>query len=235
MLYKNLIRLWIISSLFFNSLNAEEKTFFTCAKFNAVDTSNLYYNKGKEYIKLELPQTVRSKIYPVTLGENRKLVFFSLSKDEKDQDVYTPVARAHFPEKTNQVLVLFAKSKKVKKSKYRLLVIDDSLEVFPVGSFRFFNFTKEPLLVSFHKTKKVVKPRSETLIKLKISSNGQFIPFILKNKKGDIYYETKLIGQQINRDMVFIKNVISNTYKVKLKFLSETIPVSSLTNEQPSN
>lgn len=98
-----------------------------------------------------------SRLYPAP--KNRDILFYREipNTDPKLPPVRQPVAQARLPaQKPGPFLILLATNPPGSEFLYRTLVIDQSLEAHPAGTYRVFNFSKRRLAVNLADTKMVI-------------------------------------------------------------------------------
>lgn len=196
---------------------------FSCARWDNLKTSGLHYRNGNDYLPIAIPFMTRSKMGKLDNMEAFEL--YTMVENEDNEKIYTLVGKSRIPSDTNQVL--FFLEEKISNSNLPISIfgMSDSLASFPPNSFKFFNFTQSPLTVSFANTIKPILPESNKIFKFNVSSEGAFLPFLVKDKKGKTIYETRLVGQPAGRSMVFIRKPQRENSRVSVKFLSETISI----------
>jgi hypothetical protein len=102
--------------------------------------------------------------------------------------------------------------------------MNDALDVFPPGSFRFVNFSAAALQVKFGGQIHKLPAGEMSVIKSNVSEKGGFLAFFMGNATGKIVFETRLFGQPTGRDMVLIGPPARPEGEPMVKFLTEIIP-----------
>lgn len=179
----------------------------------------LYYRQGEEFLPIKFEDSRRSQAYLLKRMSN-----FELYRDAKqpkdDQPPYDLLANTVIPSGSSQILLLVIpfQKKSSEELNYKVIAMDDSLSAFPLGTFRFVNFTQLPLLVKFAGEVKKLPAKKMTVMSCKPGKGGGFRPFIIGNAEGKQIFGTKLFGQASGRELVFISPPLrsgSNTPRVK--------------------
>jgi hypothetical protein len=105
----------------------------------------------------------------------------------------------------------------------RLFGVNDALDVFPPGTFRFFNFSTAELRVKFAGQATRLPAGAMSLVKSNVAENGGFIPFLIGDPQGEVVFETRLFSQPTGRDMVFIGAPAQPGGRVLVKVLPQLI------------
>ena len=174
---------------------------FSCVSWAQLSIPGLLYREGKVCLPLEVLPRNRSKLYPLH-GINA-LELYILATDKEGKQSYQLVGKAPFPQGTDRALFIIDK-KAPDGLPLTVTGVDDSLKVFPPGSFRFVNFTPAPLKVVFGGKTSPVAPEAMTVVKSNVSAEGGFLPFFIKDASERTVYENRLFGQPTGRDMIFI-------------------------------
>lgn len=196
---------------------------FSCLIWKKLPYPELYYRSAGKVYPLELFMNFRSSLYPISAGME-KFELFTQSTDDDGNMKLELVGSTKVVPKSKRMLFVIQESQKGAALPLQIFGLDDSLENFPMGSFRFLNFTTVPLAVSFNGGIKEVKPNALTSMSSKVSEGGGFLPFAIINKKGDKLFETRLYSQSRGREMVFIGPPSVNKDRLTIKFISEVIP-----------
>ena len=181
------------------------KRVFTCLYWEGTPKESLYYRMGEEFIPIEFKDSKRSRDYAL-----KRLADFELYRDaeepKKGKPPYDLLAKTSIPTGSNRVLFLVIpfQLKDKPSMTYRVLAMDDSLSAFPLGTFRFVNFTQQPLLVRFADATQKIAAAKMTVMSCKAGKAGGFRPFVIGTTKGKQIFGTKLFGQPSGRELVFI-------------------------------
>jgi hypothetical protein len=228
-----------------STVQAKEKTSdhsdaieFTCAVWDNLPYPELFYQDGKRHQPLELTAGQRSKVYPLK-GVGVLELFI---RNEKATDTgtsnaspeYERVGIAPLLKGVKRMLFLIEAKKDSNGLPLQLLGMDDSLETFPAGSFRFFNQTPNLLRIDLagvthelpHGALKVATPE--------LPEAGGFLPAIIKNEEGRNVLENRFFAQRSGRELVIISPPAEGRTELIMRFLSETIPVSPPSDRKPS-
>ncbi|MEP2776225.1 MAG: hypothetical protein ABJQ29_06955 [Luteolibacter sp.] len=194
---------------------------FTCYAWDTLPYSEMYYARGNKYLPLEFGMNSRSQIY--TLGKGQDFTIFIRSEDPESKEPFTAIGRSAVPKGTKQVLFVVFKRPTKDGLPLSILAIDDDLSEFKPGTFRFMNWTENPVGVTFGRKREIIRPRTHATLASEADANGAFVPFVIHSSNGDRLYETRLIGQTTTRDLVFIMPGQTKHQKASVRFLSETI------------
>ncbi|MEX1048733.1 MAG: hypothetical protein WED15_04340 [Akkermansiaceae bacterium] len=194
---------------------------FSCMVWEHHEGPTLFYRDGEAYLPLKLRAGNRSQLYPLKNAHAFELFVAAVDSDGKP--IYNPVGRAALVAGTGRMLFMIDPLGNPADLKFRVIGMDDALETFPPGTFRFANFTTTPLQVKFGGQVNPLPAAGMKVVKSNVSAKGGFLPFILGNSTGKIVFETRLFGQPTGRDIVFIGGS-STGGEIKVKFLTEIIP-----------
>ncbi len=106
---------------------------------------------------------------------------------------------------------------------YKVVAMDDSLETFPPGTFRFANFSPQSLVVKCGETTAKIPASEMTVIRAEKSPNGGFVPFVIGNARGKMIFGTRIFGQPSGRELVFISPPKKRGRPPRVKFISQLI------------
>jgi hypothetical protein len=196
---------------------------FSCVSWEALFLSEIFYREGSEYIELQLRPKVRSQLYSLK-GGHEALELYTKGLDEDGQLIYKLIAQAPIAVGTSRMLFFIQESKQAEGFPLNMFGIDDSLAVFPIGSFRFVNTTQVPLQVLFPRTKGALPARGMTVLTPEMPKLGGFIPLYITDMEKDIVFESRLFGQPRGRKMVFIQAPKKLGGRARVRFLPEIIP-----------
>jgi hypothetical protein len=196
---------------------------FSCVSWEALPFSELLYREGHSYLPLESRPKVRSQLYPLK-GGHEALELYIKGLDEDGQLIYKLVAQAPIAVGTSRMLFFIQESKSAEGLPLNMFGVDDSLAVFPMGSFRFVNTTNVRMQVLFPNTKGALPARGMKVLTPKIPKLGGFIPLYVTDMEKNIVFETRLFGQPRGRKMVFIQAPEKQGGRARVRFLPEIIP-----------
>ena len=196
---------------------------FSCVSWEALPFSELFYREGSAYLPLEYRPKVRSQLYPLK-GGHQALELYTKGLDEEGQLIYRLVAQAPIVAGTSRMLFFMQESKRDGGLPISMFGVDDSLTVFPMGSFRFVNTTNVRMQVLFPSARGELPARGMKVLAPEIPDLGGFIPLFVADMEGQIVFETRVFGQPRGRKMVFIQTPTKPGGKVRARFLSEIIP-----------
>ncbi len=193
---------------------------FSCVLWNGELEQELFFRNGREFLPVVPFKTSRSKTHSLVASESFELY---VKSDEEAVDPYKLVGKVAIPSGVKQVLFLLLMNEK-EELNIKILAVDDSIEGFPAGTFRFVNFSKRSLVVDFAADSKKIKPKGMTIMKPRADNNGGLTPFIVRSNKGEIIFQTRLFSQTNNREMVFITDPEKRGALPGVRFLPQTLP-----------
>jgi hypothetical protein len=195
---------------------------FSGLAWGALPFQKIFYRQSDKFLPLTLPTNQRSALYPLK-GEEALQLY--IPKEQPDgKAAYELVGQAAVPDGTKQVLFLIKPAQEGAKLPLRVYGIDDSLSAFPVGSFRFLNFTNLPLKVDFAGSVRDIPMGELSVVKPQIPELGGFLPFLIKDAGGNIGFQTRLFAQPRGREMVVIVPPTKETEKISVMFIPQIIP-----------
>ena len=202
--------------------NAKPSIKFTCAVWESLPNPEVFYRDGKSYLPLEFYPGMRSKLYP--LKESNGLELYEKSVGPDGTIAHKLIGKAPLIAGARQVLFLVDPTPNAAGLPLTILGINDTLDIFPPGTFRFFNFCPAELQVKFGGKVNKLAARDDTVVKSNVSEKGGFLPFIIEDAAGNIIFQTRLFGQPSGREMVFISPPANGAKLPKIKFLTEIVP-----------
>lgn len=208
-----------------SALGAPEKAkkSFSCLYWEGKPKEELFYRHGESMKPLEFSQATRSKLAELPGASSFEL--FRRTAEPKEDDLpFERLASAAIPSGAIRVLFLVIPFETEAGSSYRIVAMDDSLNAFPRGSFRFANFTSQPLQVSLDGKRQRIPSKELVVVTPKPRQNGGFLPFLIGNAKGETLFGTRLFGQPDGRELVFITPPLRQGGKPRVKFISQLVP-----------
>ena len=195
---------------------------FSCLYWEGKPQENLYYREGESFHPLKFKQAARSESFALKGMKNFELYREAIDPQE-DEPPYTLLAQASLPT-AKQVLLLVIPFEAQERTNYRVIAMDDSLSTFPTGTFRFANFTNQPLIIKF--ADKVEKLAAGKLVVMKCQSGkqGGFEPLLIGNSEGKTIFGTRLFGQPTSRDLAFISPPVKKGAMPRVKFITQLVP-----------
>ena len=195
---------------------------FSCVALEKFKSPPLFYFDSSKYKPLQVPVGDHSPQYELNGAAFLRL--YVEQTDEKGDVSYIQCAEAPLLMNCKRMLFLVSRVKNSGPWPLQIIGIDDSLETFPKGAFRFMNATRVPLKVSINGKSDQVAPRAISIIVPDVSETGGFYPFTIDGLDGSRYYETKLYGQFHGRETVLIGPPVHDRKRLTIKFLSQIIP-----------
>jgi hypothetical protein len=203
---------------------------FSCATWDTLPNPELFYHHGGEYLPIELSAGQRSKAYPlkgvVALELFIHKATIAAAAESNAAGEYERVGTAPLPPDAKRILFLIDAKKDANGLPLRVLGIDDSLEIFPVGSFRFFNQTPDLLRIEFAGATHDLPQGSLKVVTPELPEAGGFLPVVIKNEQGGILLENRFLAQRTVRELVIIGPPAEGRTGIAIQSLSEIIPAS---------
>lgn len=220
-----LILILFVSAASTNAEDAHKKRkAFTCLVWHDLPIKELFYNIKKEYKPLEFRRNKRSKSYPLDNGATFN-IYQSVISDTGDQ-IYQTVGMVDIPSNINRPLFIIEpnKNKASEGLPLNILVVDDSEESFPAGSFKFMNFSNQNLLIKIGK-EVLMLPKSEfKAIDSQAPEQGGLIPIKFGNTKGEKLHFTRIYGHKNSREMIFIRQSDNPQKVIDLTYVTQNLP-----------
>lgn len=212
---------------------------FTCAAWGVLPYPELFYHRGGEYLPVELSAGQRSKVYPLKGAEvfelfSRKETVAGAGESSATPE-YERVGTTTLPVGATRMLFLIDAKKDANGLPLQLLAMDDSLETFPAGSYRFFNQTPELLRIDFGGATHDLPPSELKIVRPVLTEAGGFLPVVIKNEQGRSLLENRFQAQRTGRELVIISPPAEGRTELAIKFLSELIPDSPPNAKKPTS
>jgi hypothetical protein len=192
---------------------------FSCLAWEPLSIPELFYRDGKDYLPLELAPGNRSQLYPMKSGNTLELYV-----KVDGVSTYKLVGKAPWLAGARRMLFLVDPVSNCSGMPLRIFGVNDALDVFPPGTFRFLNFSNATLHVKFAGQVHKLPVGEITVVKSNVSERGGFIPFQMGDSNGKTIFETRLFSQPSGREMVFIGNPAEPEGLPRVKFVTEIIP-----------
>lgn len=200
---------------------------FSCMLWEGPLPQKIYYQDGEGYREV-VPYT-SSRSLPHWLEKSKEFRLYTMTQPEanggKEQEpVYTLVGQSKLLPGISPILFILIPSQGEEGFKIRIMALDDSLDGFPAGSFRFANFSAADLMVKFAGAIKKIPARGMTIMKSQIGKNGGMVPFLIGNQNGEKVFETRLFAQASGREIVFIGPPKKEGGLPSVRFLPQLLP-----------
>ena len=210
--------------VFVSSSSAEDQNKTVSVTFSVIPLSSMpyakmYYRDGEEVKKLEMRKGRRSAPHKLSPSE-----FLELYTDHPDpEQQYRLIGKAPVIAGTNKILFFFweNEARKPKALPIRLYGIDDSTSTFPDGSFRFVNFINAPLVIEFNKKRFGLEARQSVVRKLNLPEEGEFTPFVVKDREGYLLGGTRLFSHASSRELVLIFPPKKGKKRLDIRYFSD--------------
>lgn len=195
---------------------------FTCLVWEPLPIPEIFYLDGKKYLPLEFSLGNRSQIYPLKQATDFQL--YVKDSNAKDGSSYKLVGKTPLVSGSQRMLLVICPAPNSGGLPLRLYCVDDSLDAFPPGTFKFLNFSNGALQFKFGEQITKLPAGEISVVKSNVSEKGGFMPFLIGDANGKIVFETRLFGQPTGREMVFIGNPAESGALPKVMFLTQIIP-----------
>ena len=195
---------------------------FSCLVWESLPIAAVFYRDGNSYLPLEFSPGNRSQLYP--LSEVTALELYEKVTAADGATTYKLVGKAPWQAGARRMLFLVDPVPNATGMPLRIFGVNDALDVFPPGTFRFLNFSNATLQVKFAGQVKKLPAGEITIVKSNVSEKGGFLPFQIGDSDGKVVFETRLFSQPSGREMVFIGNPAEPGGLARVKFLTEIIP-----------
>lgn len=195
---------------------------FSCAVWDPLPNPEIFYRDGKSYLPIQFMPGRRSELYPIK--ESSGLELYEKAVGPNDSLTYKLIGKAPLVAGARQALYLVDPTPTAAGLPLTILGINDTLDIFPPGTFRFFNFCPAELRVKFGGQVSKLVAREDTVVKSNVSKKGGFLPFIIEDAASNIIFQTRLYGQPYGREMVFISPPANGAKLPRVKFLTEMVP-----------
>jgi len=203
---------------------------FSCIAWDNLPCPELFYRQGNRYVPIKLSPGQRSQAYPLKDAHALELFFLK----ERAADSGKPASSDNFelaglapllPE-AKRMLFLIEVRKDFNGLPLQLRGMDDSVETFPAGSFRFFNQTPNLLRIEFGGATLDVPQGEAKVVVPALTAAGGFLPVIIKDAEGRNILENRFFAQRTGRELVVISPPVEGRTEMSLKIFSDVIPAS---------
>jgi hypothetical protein len=196
---------------------------FSCVVWKELSYPGIFYRQNERFLPLALLARERSEMYSLDGHETLELY---IAKDQPSGEPgHELVGRAALPQGAKQLLFMIQEAPEGSKLPLRVFGMDDSLEAFPPGAFRFLNFTSLPLQVEFGGSTTKLPPQAIKVVRPEIPELGGFLPFIVKDAQGHIGFQTRLFGQPRGRKIVMLVPPTKQEENLSVLFLPQIVPI----------
>lgn len=198
---------------------------FACIAWHELPYEEMFYHESGEFYPLKLYPGRCSKLYSLKGGDSLEL---HIRKENDAGDlIYELVGLASLIKGTDQMLFIIERGGDSGSRPLMLRGLDDSWETFPVGAFRFVNFTPDSLQVTFGEETVELPSGLFVVVKSQVPENGGLVSFDLKDAEGVLVHQNRMLGQPTARQTVVIYPAAKVGRDLSLKFLSQRPPVDT--------
>ena len=203
---------------------------FSCVAWGDLPCPELFYRRGNEFLPIKLSPGQRSQAYPLLIGVRVLELYIKNEKGagklESSAD-FELAGLAPLPQGAKRMLFLIEAKKDANGLPLQLRGMDDSLEAFPAGSFRFINQTPNLLRAELGGTTHELPQGEMKVVTPDLPAGGGFLPVIIKNEEGRNVLESRFFAQRAERELVVIRPPAEGRMELSVKFLSDVVPSSS--------
>jgi len=163
----------------------------------------LYFRMGEEYHPIEFKRGKRAGM--ISLKRMAKFEIFRQLKDLAQGELpYEFLASVAVPAKINKALFVVIAPDNEDDGGHRVVVLDDSPDVFQSSTFLFVNLAGQMLNVDFAGESQDIESDKTRVMPSRVTENGGLVPFIVTDEKGQRIYENRFFCQRTARNVVFI-------------------------------
>lgn len=198
---------------------------FACVAWDELSYEEIFFRGGGEFHPLKLNPGKCSELYSLEGVDSLELHI--RKEDSAGEEIYELIGSAPLIKGAEQLLFLIEEAEDSGSLPLLLHGLDDSWETFPVGAFRFVNYTTNPLQVEFGDVSAELPPQVPAIVKSQVPVDGGLIVFYLKDAKGDSVYENRLFGQPTQRQTVAIYAPLSEGGRMDFKFIWQRPPLDT--------
>ncbi|MEI8039126.1 MAG: hypothetical protein WCJ14_12120 [Verrucomicrobiota bacterium] len=210
---------------------------FSCAVWENLPFPELFYRHGTEYLPVELTAGQRSKVHPLKGVETLELFIRKAQAADATAPSaarnYNRVGMAPMLKGVKRMLFLIEAKQDSTGMPLQLLGMDDTLEAFPAGSFRFLNQTPNPLRILCAGATHELPPGALQVVTPELPKAGGFLPVIIKNEDDRKLLENRFFAQPTGRELIIIRPPAEGRTELVMKFLSDPIPASPRSSRKP--
>ncbi len=160
-----------------NSHALESGKYFQAITTSGVINKSLWYEHDGKKVEVYANNTIRSIDYDYDLAPS--IIFYGNRTNAKGIPIPEAVARLPYsaedlPTKAGRLLLIFHKvaNNPSRGPSYNILVIEDKLESFPLGSFRFINFLDKKIAVRLGSKDFIVENNKEKIVEIASPEKG---------------------------------------------------------------
>lgn len=195
---------------------------FTCLLWDELPMDELYYKEGESYEPIEFRKGKRSKEY--SLRNTSVFELFVPVVNEDGQRYFKLIGTSPLVEGSSQILFILVPLERQPDMPLSILALDDSIDGFPPGTFRFANFTGSELLVKVRDEVTQLAAGKVTVADSQSSEDGGLVPVALGSPEGELLHFTRIYSHARSREMVFILKSKNPRKKFDFKFVPQNIP-----------
>jgi len=185
-------------------------------------TEPLYYQVDDGFEKIVLRERRRSLPCSARLGESNVLsLYVKNPSDAPEAPPYLPVAQATIRPESKRVLVLINLDEKTGGAGYHIKVIEENVDSFPPGSFRFLNLSGQKLGIVLGEEKMIVPDNTMRTLEAK-KQQGNYVSIKLVSKSGYLYQSTWYVSDHIRELVIIFPGEEAD--RIRLSMFSENVP-----------
>lgn len=223
---------------------------FSCLHWDEIPEEKLYYREGEHYHLIKFRHGARSEL-KVLEGMSDFELYGERENPQQGEMPYVLLGKVLIPADVRDVLFYIIPDQGEDRTVYQIITMDDSLEAFPRGVFRFVNLSGRELSVEFSGQTRHFAIGQIVEMPYKImDGGGTFVPCVIRaavkdeaapteneqnGEQGEdeakklpepekILFGTRLFGQPNGREIVVMRpSPVEGSDRLKLKFYNQLI------------
>jgi hypothetical protein len=229
-------------NLFFAAILALMTTSYLCAQENVPRSysftalswdqpiRDLHYFDGSQWQEITI--TNAAKTLPRTVRLLKPVILF-YNEIPSDEANASPVATARFPAETPEAMFLFFPVEQaVSQERYNVRSLADGVRGYPPGSYRFINFSANPMAGSVGGETFQLDPGAERVLQPRDLEDGsvvfQYASFA--GEKWEVFYRSHWSVRKDRRTIVFFLENPDQPGKLSMRRIYEAVPLSEPTS-----
>ncbi|WP_309383751.1 hypothetical protein [Cerasicoccus frondis] len=220
---RNAFFLVLLQAAFASMLLAEDSSESIRVKFTSISwdkpiQEELFVLSGGEMMPLQIHTMQRSKL--VDYRGNNPIIFYRKSSNPSADIQFVPVAQVRVNSSLVEPLFIFFKQ----ADDYRIFVVEDSFEAFPVGSYRFLNLTDKDMIAQLGSNKIALNPRTLDALKGPFERTLEYqVAFVVREEDGlaPIYYNRWMHVENYRYLILISESKSRDTGPINFRILSD--------------
>lgn len=169
--FKTLLAVTLAGLFGISSYALESGRYFQAITTSGVINKTLWYEQGGDKVEIYANSTLRSIDYEYDLTQ--RIVFYGDRTNAEGLPVpeaiaTLPYSAEELAAKADRLMLIFHKiaNNPTENPSYNVLVIEDKLESFPLGSFKFINFIDSSIAVMLGQENFIINEKKEKVIEI---------------------------------------------------------------------